>query len=185
MKKGKIVLVVLVFLTLAMLGIVSVVQAEVPHRGSVAIGGNLSLPAIGQSIKYWFTNKWCGQLTFVPSIENTVGETQSTVDAFSWKISYKLKEGRNHYFYGAFSTGNFSLHNTAGYQDEYEMHLSGNSLSIGFEWLPRKWCALSFEIGYGQFNVSTYRNEYSIDLGEEYETINSPIIGIGFHSYFF
>lgn len=179
MKKSKIVLVVLVLVMV--LGMVSVVQAGVPRRGNLAIGSHYSFPAFGASVKYWLTDKWCGQLTFLPPIASTE-ETDGGMNAYAGKVSYKLTKGRNHYFYGALSAGKLSMRSTSSGQ--YEAHISGASLSIGFEWWPIKWFALSLEIGYGWFKTNALVNGELVDLGE-YETINSPIIGIGFHSYFF
>lgn len=186
MKKGKIVLVVLVFLTLAMLGIVSVVQAEVPRRGNLAIGTHYSFPAFGMSVKYWLTNKWCGQLTFVPFMGSTEGTSSGGMSAYAGKVSYKLTKGRNLYFYGALSAGKLSMRSSASSssgQHEYEAHLSGTFLSIGFEWWPTKRFALSLEVGYGWFNGNALMNKDPVDLGG-YETINTPMVGVGVHSYF-
>jgi len=189
MRKGKMILLTILALGI-ILGVVPIAHAEVPGRGDWAIGSHLSLPAIGISGKYWVTDKWCGQLTLIPSVTSTQEiepssdvSVSASVNAYAGKISYKLKEGKNHYFYGALSAGSLALDIT--YSDTSESMtatISGLSLSIGFEWLI-KWFALSLEIGYGWFNANVADGD-PFDLGE-YETINYPMIGIGIHSYIF
>ena len=192
MRKGKIIILTILVLGI-ILGVVPIAHAEVPGKGDWAIGSHLSLPAIGISGKYWLTDKWCGQLTLIPSITSTQetgpssdASVSASVNAYAGKLSYKLKEGKNHYFYGALSAGSLALDST--YSDPYygqsgSITISGLSLSAGFEWVT-KWFALSFEIGYGWFNANAFANGDPVDSGE-YETINSPIIGIGIHSYIF
>ncbi len=177
------------------LGVVPIAHAEVPGKGDWAIGSHLSLPAIGISGKYWVTDKWCGQLTLIPSITTSITSTQeiepssdasASVNAYAGKISYKLKEGKNHYFYGALSAGSLALDSTYSEHDqqhEYKGSISGVSLSVGFEWVT-KWFALSLEIGYDWFNPDAFRDGDPVDL-EEYETINFPMIGLGIHGYIF
>lgn len=189
MKKGKIVLVVLTLIMV--LGMIPA-QAEVPHKGDWAIGSHLSLPAIGLSLKYWVTEKWCAQFTLIPSITQETGPSTDVsasmgVSAYAGKAIYKFKEGKNHYFYGALAAGSLTLHSASsgyGYQHESESSISGVSLSVGFEWLLIKWFVLSLDIGYGWFDPRVSMNGDPVDLGE-YETIISPMVGIGFHTYFF
>jgi len=185
MRKGKMILLTILALGI-ILGVVPIVHAEVPGKGDWAIGSHLSLPAIGISGKYWLTDKWCGQLTLIPSITSTQpsgdASVSASVNAYAGKLSYKLKEGKNHYFYGALSVGSLALDST--YSDASgSITISGLSLSAGFEWVI-KWFALSLEIGYGWFNANAFADGDPVDLGE-YETINSPMIGIGIHSYIF
>jgi len=188
MRKGKIIILTILALGI-ILGMIPIVHAEVPGKGDWAIGSHLSLPAIGISGKYWLTDKWCGQLTLIPSITSTQPSGDASmsvsVNAYAGKLSYKLKEGKNHYFYGALSAGSLTLDIT--YSDPYygqsgSTTISGLSLSAGFEWVI-KWFALSLEIGYGLFNANIADGD-PFDLGE-YETINSLMIGVGIHSYIF
>ncbi len=186
MRKGKMILLTILALGI-ILGVVPIAHAEVPGKGDWAIGSHLSLPAIGISGKYWVTDKWCGQLTLIPSITSTQeiepsSDASASVNAYAGKISYKLKEGKNHYFYGALSAGSLALDSTYSGQSG-STTISGLSLSAGFEWVI-KWFALSLEVGYGWFNANAFADGDPVDLGE-YETINSPMIGIGIHSYIF
>lgn len=185
MRKGKII--ILTILTLGIiLGVIPIAHAEVPGKGDWAIGSHLSLPAIGISGKYWVSDKWCTQLTLLPSITSTQPSGDASmsvsVNAYAGKLSYKLKEGKNHYFYGALSAGSLTLDSTYSGQSG-SVTISGLSLSAGFEWVI-KWFALSLEIGYGWFNANVFADGDPFDLGE-YETINYPMIGIGIHSYIF
>lgn len=174
MKRGKIVLIVLALIMV--LGMIPA-QAEVPHKGDWAFGTHLSLPAIGSSVKYWITDKWGGQLTVIPT---------SILTGYAAKAIFKLKEGKNHYLYGGLSLGRLAIqYSSTGYQQhDYKGEISGLSLTGGVEWIIKRWLVLSFEIGYGWFDTNISTNGDPVDLGE-YKTINSPIIGIGFHSYFF
>ena len=182
--KGKMILTVLVAaIVLGMLP--TLAQAEVPGKGDWAIGSSISFPAYGLSAKYWLTNKWCGQLTLVPSSDLGTNGTKANLSAYAGKAIYKLKEGPNHYWYGALAIGSANMHSTSsgyGYEYEYEMNISGVSLTGGIEWVIRRWFVLSFELGYAWLDQSASLNGEQIDLGE-YKITNSPMIALGIYWY--